>query len=84
LYGKPVLLLSASPGQTGGLRGLAGLIPSLLALDALLVDPVSVSRAPSRIRPDGEVTEVGLDLRLEIAVEQLADAIALTGVRAAV
>jgi chromate reductase len=75
LYGKPVLLLSASPGQTGGLRGLAGLIPSLLALDALLVDPVSVSRAPSRIQPDGVVTEVGLDLRLEIAVEQLADAI---------
>ena len=78
LYGKPVLLLSASPGQTGGLRGLAGLIPSLLALDALLVDPVSVSRAASRIRPDGEVTEVGLDLRLEIAVEQLADAIAVS------
>ena len=75
LYGKPVLLLSASPGQTGGLRGLAGLIPSLLALDALLVDPVSVSRAASRIHPDGEVLEVGLDLRLEIAVEQLADAI---------
>jgi hypothetical protein len=69
-----VLLLSASPGQTGGLRGLAGLVPTLLALDALLVDPVSVSKAPSRIRPDGEVLDVGLDLRLEIAVEQLADA----------
>ena len=78
LYGKPVLLLSASPGQTGGLRGLAGLIPSLLALDALLVDPVSVSRAASRIQPDGTVTEVGLDLRLEIAVEQLADSIRAT------
>jgi chromate reductase, NAD(P)H dehydrogenase (quinone) len=78
LYGKPVLLLSASPGQTGGLRGLAGLIPSLLALDALLVDPVSVSHAPARIHSDGEVVEVGLDLRLEIAVEQLADAIRVT------
>ena len=75
LYGKPVLLLSASPGQTGGLRGLAGLIPTLLALDALLVDPVSVSHAVNRIRPDGTVTEVGLDLRLEIAVEQLTEAI---------
>jgi NAD(P)H-dependent FMN reductase len=79
LYGKPVLLLSASPGQTGGLRGLAGLIPSLLALDAQLVDPVSVSQAPRRITPEGEVTEVGLDLRLEIAVDQLVDAM---GVRA--
>lgn len=77
LYGKPVLLLSASPGQTGGLRGLAGLIPSLLALDAQLVDPVSVSHAASRIQPDGTVTEVGLDLRLEIAVEQLSDAMKL-------
>lgn len=77
LYGKPVLLLSASPGQTGGLRGLAGLIPSLLALDAQLVDPVSVSRAPRRIRPDGEVIDVGLDLRLEIALEQLVEAMSL-------
>jgi chromate reductase, NAD(P)H dehydrogenase (quinone) len=77
LYGKPVLLMSASPGQTGGLRGLAGLIPTLLALDAILVDPVSVSRALTRIRTDGEVTEVGLDLRLEIAVEQLAEAMSL-------
>jgi chromate reductase, NAD(P)H dehydrogenase (quinone) len=76
LYSKPVLLLSASPGQTGGLRGLAGLIPTLLALDAQLVDPVSVSHAASRIQPDGTVTEVGLDLRLEIAVEQLQDAMA--------
>lgn len=39
-----MLLLSASAGQTGGLRGLAGLTQSLLALDALLVDPVSVKR----------------------------------------
>lgn len=74
LYAKPVLLLSASPGQTGGLRGLAALIPTLLALDALLVDPVSVAHATSRIRADGAVLDVGLDLRLDIAVEQLADA----------
>ena len=39
LYGKPVLLMSASPGQTGGIRGLAALVPTLLALDAVLVDP---------------------------------------------
>jgi chromate reductase, NAD(P)H dehydrogenase (quinone) len=75
LYGKPVLLLSASPGQTGGIRGLAALVSPLLALDAQLVDPVSVSHAPARIRPDGEVIEAGLDLRLDIALEQLRDAI---------
>jgi NAD(P)H-dependent FMN reductase len=83
LYGKPVLLLSASPGQTGGIRGLAGLVPTLLALDAHLVDPVSVSHAASRITPTGEVTEVGLDLRLEIAVEQLRDALVPGTVHAA-
>lgn len=77
LYGKPVLLMSASPGQTGGIRGLATLVPTLLALDASLVDPVTVSHASARIRPDGEVLEVGLDLRLDIALEQLAAAIAV-------
>ncbi|MEZ5190504.1 MAG: hypothetical protein R2717_06345 [Schumannella sp.] len=46
-------------------------------MDAGLVDPVSVSQAPRRIRPDGEVTDVGLDLRLEIAVEQLMDTMAV-------
>jgi len=82
LYGKPVLLMSASPGQTGGIRGIAALVPTLLALDATLVDPVTVSRAPARIRADGEVLEAGLDLRLDIAVEQLADAVAISPVAA--
>jgi NAD(P)H-dependent FMN reductase len=71
LLGKAVLLLSASPGETGGMRGIAGLMPTLVALDAQLVDPVTVSHAVGRIRPDGRVLEAGLDLRLEIAVEQL-------------
>jgi len=39
--------------------------------DAALVDPVTVSHATGRILPDGQVLDVGLDLRLEIAVEQL-------------
>lgn len=80
LYAKPVLLLSASPGQTGGIRGLAGLVPTLLALDAQLVDPVSVAHATRRIRPDGTIADAGLDLRLDIAIEQLADAIAESAV----
>jgi NAD(P)H-dependent FMN reductase len=79
LYGKPVLLMSTSPGQTGGIRGLAALVPTLLALDAVLVDPVSVSHGPARILPDGEVVEAGLDLRLDVALEQFCQAIAVAG-----
>jgi NAD(P)H-dependent FMN reductase len=71
LLGKPVLLLSASPGDSGGIRGLAGLIPTLVALDAELIDPVTVAHATGRILPDGAVPDAGLDLRLEIAVDQL-------------
>lgn len=79
LYGKPVLLMSASPGQTGGIRGLAALVPTLLALDAVLVDPISVSRASARILPDGEVVEAGLDLRLDIALADFSHAMAVAG-----
>ncbi|HXR43157.1 MAG TPA: NAD(P)H-dependent oxidoreductase [Pseudolysinimonas sp.] len=83
LYAKPVLLVSASPGQTGGIRGLAALVPTLLAMDATLVDPVSISHAAGRILPDGTVRDAGLDLRLDIALEQLTDAMALNPSRAA-
>lgn len=54
-------------------------MPTVLALDAVLVDPVSVSRASARILPDGEVVEAGLDLRLDIALEQFTQAIDLAG-----
>lgn len=81
LVGTPVLLMSASPGQTGGIRGLASLVNPLLALEAGLVDPVTVSHAAARIRADGEVLEAGLDLRLDIAVEQLRDAIEVAPAR---
>lgn len=82
LQGVPVLLMSASPGGTGGIRGLAALVDPLLALGATLVDPVSVSHAPARLRPDGEVLEAGLDLRLDIAVEQLRDAMVVVAAAA--
>ena len=37
--GKPTLLLSASPGSTGGIQGLVALFPTLQALGAVLIDP---------------------------------------------
>lgn len=52
--------------------------------DAVLVDSISVSRAAARILPDGEVVEAGLDLHLDIALDQLAQAIALSSDVAAV
>ena len=54
-------------------------MPTVLALDAVLVDPVTVSRASARILPDGEVVEAGLDLRLDIALEQFSQAIDVAG-----
>ncbi len=71
IVGKPALLMSASPGRTGGLRGLAGLLPTMQLMDALLLDPLSVSRAPMRIRPDGEVLDPVLEARLQVAVDEM-------------
>ncbi len=71
IVGKPALLMSASPGRTGGLRGLAGLLPTLQLMDSLLLDPLSVSRAPVRIRPDGTVLDPVLESRLQVAVDEL-------------
>ena len=64
IVGKPVLLLSASPGQTGGLRGIAGLIPTMQLLGCTLLDPVTVSRASVRLSPGGEVTDDALAARI--------------------
>ncbi len=75
LAGTPTLLMSASPGRTGGMRGLAGLLPAVLALGAQPVDPVVVAHATGRIRPDGEVLDSGLDLRLQIAIDELETAL---------
>jgi chromate reductase len=71
IVGKPALLMSASPGRTGGLRGLAALLPTMQLMDAMLVDPVSVSRAPLRITADGQVLDALLETRLQVAIDEL-------------
>ncbi|MFC0680021.1 NADPH-dependent FMN reductase [Lysobacter korlensis] len=71
IVGKPALLMSASPGSTGGLRGLAGLLPTMQLMDSMLLDPLSVSRAPMRIRPNGDVLDPVLEARLQVAVDEL-------------
>ncbi|MEP6481082.1 MAG: NADPH-dependent FMN reductase [Rhodoglobus sp.] len=79
LEGKPVLLLSASPGQTGGIRGLVGLFPTLQLLGAVLVDPVSISRATSRIGLGGQVLDPVVYERVEFAVDDLRSAMERRG-----
>lgn len=71
LEGKPVLLLSASPGHTGGIRGLVGLFPMVQQLGGELLDPVSISRAASRIDSSGGVLDPVVYQRLEFAVDEL-------------
>ncbi len=74
LEGKPVLLMSASPGQTGGIRGLVGLFPMLQQLGGVLLDPVSISRAASRIDSSGGVLDPVVYQRVEFAVDELRSA----------
>ena len=76
--GKPVLLASASPGRTGGLRGIAGLLPTLDLLGADLVDPITVSRAVVRLGDDGEVLDPALDIRIRIAIGDLRTAMGIS------
>jgi chromate reductase len=72
---KPTLLMSASPGQTGGIHGLVGLIPTLQGLGAQLMDPISVSRAASRMDAAGNVLDPVVYQRIELAIDDLRAAI---------
>lgn len=73
--GKPVLLGSASPGETGGFRGIAGLIPTLQLLGARLIDPVTVSHATSRLDVGGVVRDPSLAARIRLAMSDVRAAI---------
>src|SRR5690554_794939 len=67
--GTPTLLMSASPGATGGIQGLVGLFPTLQSLGAVLLDPVSISRAESRIDPVGYALDPTVHQRVEFAMD---------------
>lgn len=75
LFDKPVLLLSASPGTTGGLAGLVGLYPTIQQLGAVPLDPVTISRAESRLDADGAVLDPAVYLRLELALDEVRAAV---------
>lgn len=75
LVGKPTLLVSASPGQAGGMRAHAPLVPTLTLLGAMLVDCVVVSRAGSRVDERGEYDDPAVVERMRLAVAELEDAL---------
>lgn len=75
LDGKPTLLMSASPGHTGGVQGLVALFPTLQSLGAVLIDPVSISRASSRLDSAGNVLDPAVYQRVELAMDELREAI---------
>jgi chromate reductase, NAD(P)H dehydrogenase (quinone) len=78
LDGKPTLLMSASLGQTGGIRGLVALFPTLQLLGAVLIDPVSISRAQDRLDALGNVFDPSVYQRIEFAMDDLQAATALS------
>ena len=71
LDGKPTLLMSASPGHTGGVQGLVALFPTLQALGAVLIDPVSISRVTERLDSHGNVLDPTVYQRVEVAMDDL-------------
>ncbi|MEU2945267.1 NADPH-dependent FMN reductase [Nocardiopsis alba] len=84
LMGRPTLLMSASPGQAGGMRAHAPLMPTLTLLGAVLVDCVVVSRAGSRVDAGGEYVDPAVVERVRLAVAELEDALAYSETRQAV
>ncbi len=83
LVGRPTLLVSASPGQAGGMRAHAPLMPTLTLLGAVLVDCVVVSRAGSRTNARGEYTDPSVVERMRLAVTELEEALGYAAVRRA-
>ncbi|MEZ5738674.1 MAG: NAD(P)H-dependent oxidoreductase [Burkholderiaceae bacterium] len=69
---KPTLLVSASPGALGGLRGsiVARLMLSQMGLQ-LLPMTVAVGQAGQAFSPDGQLTDGSLQRSMESAIQQL-------------
>jgi NAD(P)H-dependent FMN reductase len=75
LAGKPTLLMSASPGQAGGMRGHLALIPTLTLMGSVLVDSVTVSGAPARVDVQGDFCDPAVLERVRLSMGELATAL---------
>jgi NAD(P)H-dependent FMN reductase len=72
--GKPTLLLAASPGALGGLRGLNSVRTVMTDLKALVLpEQMALSRAGSAFADDGSLLDKGNAERLQAMIERLLD-----------
>lgn len=73
LVGLPVLLVTASPG--GGVLAHAALVETLSVMTAdVLGESFATPLARAHVRPDGALTEPGLEAQLRAALEALVEA----------
>lgn len=75
LGSRPTVLMSASPGQSGGLRGQAALLPTLTFLGVILVDTVSVGRVSTKVNANGEFVDPATIERVRLSMAELTDAL---------
>jgi chromate reductase len=76
LTGKPVAVMSASPGQRGAADAQAGLRVNLERSGAVLIDhpPLALSRAGSLSRSEGEFTDASVLAQLDVLAGAVLDA----------
>jgi len=71
LSGKRVALMSASPNQTGGLRAQISLIPTILVMDAMIVDTLIVPGARKKLDDRGRLVHPPTLARIEAMLRAL-------------
>lgn len=71
LVGKPTVLVSASPGQTGGVRAQVQLVQVLSAMDVPVIETFTVPLVKAKLRPDGSIRHPATLRRLETALAAL-------------
>jgi NAD(P)H-dependent FMN reductase len=69
--GKPVGLVSASTGATGGIRALLGLTQVILAMDAPVVEAWGVALVKTRLDAEGRLVDAPTIARLRGMTEAL-------------
>ncbi len=72
LSGKRVAVMGASPNHTGGLRAQLSLIPTILVMDAIIVDTLIVPGARKKLDDQGRLVHAPTLARIEAMIRALA------------